>query len=56
MLRQDLFQFVERIENIAKGLLVGGLRGGKAGAINTVVDIRIDQVVELIDLAAQIFG
>ncbi len=54
MLRENLFNLIERIEKIAKCLLIGRLRGGKARAINAVIDIRLDQVIEAIDFGAQV--
>jgi len=53
VLRQDLLNLVERVEDIAKGLLVGRLGGGKAGSIDAVIDVRVDQLVEAVDLGTQ---
>ena len=52
-LSEELLHVVERVEQVAEGLLVGGLRGGEAGPIDAVVHVRIDQVVDAVDLGAQ---
>ena len=52
--REPPLDIVERREHVAERLLVGGLRGGEAGAIDAVVDVRIDQLVDGVDLAPQL--
>ena len=47
------FELVERGEQRAKRLLVGVLRDRKAGAVDAVVDVGVDQVVDAVDLVAQ---
>lgn len=45
---------VEAGKDIGKGFLIGDLRGGETGAVDAVVEIRIDAIVESIDLGARL--
>ncbi len=47
-----IFQFVECIEQLAECFFIGILCGGKARTIDAIVDVRIDEVVQRINLAA----
>ncbi len=49
-------ELVERVEERAERLFVGLLRLGEAGAIDAVVDGRVDDIVDGVDVAAQLFG
>ena len=51
--REAFFQYVEHREHIGESLLIGGLGGGEARAINPVVEAGIDLVVERVDFFAQ---
>ena len=53
---ETLLDFVERGEDRACRFLVSFLRGRKTGAVNAVVDIGIDDIVDGIDLAAKRCG
>jgi len=44
--REAQFQLIERFEKAARGALIGGLAGGEAGAINTIVYSLIDELGE----------
>src|SRR5262249_58280107 len=46
VLRQDLLNFLKRVENIAKGLLVRRLTRRKTGTINTIIDVRSDYLLD----------
>lgn len=45
---------VEAGKNIGKSLFIGDLRGGETGAVDAVVEIGIDAIVESIDLGASL--
>ena len=45
---------IERLEQSAERLLIGGLGGGEAGAVDPVVDGRVDTRVERVDLGPEI--
>ena len=44
------FQLVEHGENVGERFFVSYLRGGEAGAVNTVVQLRVDLRVEGVDV------
>ena len=48
---QQRLEPVERGEDTAVGLVVGLLRAGEAGAVDAVLELAVDPVVELVDLA-----
>ena len=50
------FQHVEGVKHSVKCVCIGRLHRGKAGAVDAVVDILINQSVDCIDFAAQGFG
>ena len=49
-------KLVEGREQRVVGLFAGGLRLGEAAAVDAVVDVRIDEVIEAIDVARIGFG
>ena len=46
---------IERCEQRAHRFFIGGLSGGEAGAIDAVINVRVDDVIDAVDVAAQ-FG
>src|SRR5688572_335417 len=44
LIGEATFHFVERIEQLAAGPFVGALAGGKAGAVNAVVDVLVKEI------------
>jgi hypothetical protein len=56
LLGEDQLQLVERLEHRVVGRVVGGLGLGKAAAVYTVIDLRIDEIVDAVDLGSQRFG
>jgi hypothetical protein len=51
-----LFEAVERGEELSDVVLVGGLRVGEPGLVNTVVDILVHPSVECVDLFSKVLG
>ena len=49
-------QRVQHGKNLFKGFVIGFLRGGEAGAIDAVVEMRINLVVQRVDSFAQCSG
>ena len=54
--REARVELVERVEEPAERALVGALRAREAGAVDAVVDVLVDELVELVDLGAQLLG
>ena len=56
LVREPLRQPVEAGEQAVVGPLVGPLRPGEAAAVDAVVDVGVDDVVDLVDLVAAGLG
>lgn len=54
VLRQVLFPAVEGVEKFDDGLVISLLCGGKAGAVDSVIDRAVDSVDELVDAGAKV--
>jgi hypothetical protein len=50
---EQLLEVCERLEQLVDGLVVGLLGAGEPGAVDAVVDGRVDALVEAVDLVAQ---
>ena len=53
---ERLLQAIERGEQVAERLFVGFLAGRKAGAVNAIVHVLVDERVYLIDRRPQVLG
>lgn len=56
MLGQVFFDAIEGAEEGLNGFFVGGLGGGEAGFVDTVVDVVVGPVIGAFDFGLEVFG